>query len=173
MVNLVIIKVKIGLRFNKSRNEAEYPDFNAIQSQVNDWPDRLDWSYYVDRFGGWHYDKQCGHQDEDATSPRGMQWGMLCVPEQFAKAAVTAFPDSVSVIDEAEAEDFYENRCTAHLPEVKDDVEVLQAIAARNQLNRAAPEDEQALDPEHPSMGRRRNKTKKWAGLKKQRGDHN
>lgn len=163
----VAIKVRIGLHPN---GHAKYPDFNQIASGIRD---RMDWSMYVDKHGGWHYDQLAGHADDDPaeSSPVGMQWGMLVVPEAFATQAVSKFPSEVTILNEAEATIFYENRGHARDAAILESVEVLQAIAAKRSLGILEDQgDIDALDPDHPAVGRRRNKLKTWAGFKTQRG---
>jgi hypothetical protein len=143
--------------------------------------DHADWSIFVDKFGGWMYDKEAGHSDHDPVdvgddrfdSPNGTWLGMLLVPEDFANAAVKMFPTQCEIIDEAKAECFYEVRCAAHQPAVHEDVEVLQAMAAKKALGQLDAEGEEfvtAMDADHPSRGRRVNKMKTWAGMKEKRG---
>lgn len=169
-MELVPIKVRIGLKSVKSKMLHAHPDFNTLPEELRD---GLDWSHYVDKFGGWKYDNVAGHSDHDPDndSPNGMWLGMLLVPEAFAQAAVEKFPEQCFFLTETECERFYEDRHTFDQPEINDDTETLQAVAAK----RAAgiPEDDQdrnAMDPDNPMRGRRRNKTKTFAGYKQQRG---
>lgn len=169
-MELVPIKVRIGLKTKNERLLHDHPDFNTLPKELRD---GLDWSHYVDKFGGWKYDNIAGHSDDDPDndSPTGMWLGMLLVPEDFAQAAVNAFPGQCSFLTEVECERFYEDRHTADQPEIFDDTEILQAIAAKRAVG--IPEDDQdrnAMDPDHPLSGRRRNKTKTFAGYKLQRG---
>lgn len=171
------LMVKIGLKTSNNRREHDYPAFNQLAADLRG---NTDWSIFVDQYGGWHYDKEAGHADHDPKdvgdtrfdSPHGMWLGMLLVPENFAQAAVKRFPEQCYIIDDKGAEEFYEARCTAKQPEVHDDVEALQALAAKKQLGMADddPEIAHAMDVDHPSPGRRRNKLKTWEGYKKQRG---
>lgn len=178
MIELVPLKVRIGLKFSDGRRTHDFPNFNMIPSRLRD---GMDWSHYIDQFGGWHYDKQAGHQDDDPDndSPRGTWIGMLLVPEDFALEAVKMFPDRIEILDEGKCAEFYNNRAHAHEPEIHEDVEVLQAIATRKQLENArgaAPDiqqeklDEDALDPDKPQRGRRRNKKKFFDSYKKVMG---
>lgn len=163
---LVPLKVIIGLKDNK---HAKYPEFGNVLSELGI---SADWCYYVDRFGGWHYD-HCGHDDHDPEygSPVGVQIGMLLVPSEFAEKAVAMFPDQCSIMDESEAESFYNTRAHAHEDEVFDNVEAMNALVARKSLGEdVSKEIANALDPDHPASGRRRNKTKTWQGYKRQRG---
>lgn len=132
-----------------------------------------DWSYYVDRFGGWHYDKVAGHADHDPDfgSPVGMQWGVLLVPREFAEKAVELFPEVCEPIEEPAAEAFYDVRAHGHEPEMHEDLEELQKIAALEQLGEDVTDRKRrALDPDDPAPGRRRNKRKTWQQYKVQRG---
>ncbi len=168
-MELVPIKVRIGLRSNKGKLEHDHPEFNKLPEELRD---GLDWSHYVDKFGGWLYDRVSGHptHDPDNDSPQGIWLGMLLVPEEFANAAIDEFPDQVSQMSEPECVEFYENRCTVNRPEIQDDVEVLQAIAAKRAAGVDVDDDDvHALDPDHPARGRRRNKTKTFAGYKQKR----
>lgn len=169
---LICLKVSMGLKREKDKRGIErmvsaYPPFNELPSELRD---GMDWSHFVDQYGGWHYDC-CGHNEQDDESPRGVWFGMLLVPESFANAAVEKWPEQCSILNANQAERFYEDRVTKDMPEIEEDVEALQIIAAK----RAAglPEDESdqaALDPDNPRRGRRRSKTKKFADMLNHRG---
>lgn len=166
-MDLVPLKVKIGLKQN---GQHAFPPFNELSSELRD---NMDWSYFVDKFGGWHYDQISGHADNDPLddSPKGMWLGMLLVPEDFALAAVDKWPNQCSIISETDAEIMYEQRCHVRDPEIKEDTDILQAIKAKRDLG--IPEDQgdlNALDPDHPQVGRRRNKRKSWNSFKQQEG---
>lgn len=164
------IQVKIGLKTVGGKLLHDFPNFNQITPTVRD---NMDWSHFVDKFGGWHYDQVAGHSDDDPTneSPAGTWIGMLLVPESFATEAVGLFPNQVKLWTEPECETFYENRAHVRESEIKEDAVILQAIVAKRNLN--IPEtqaDIDALNPDHPASGRRTNKEKTWAGFKTQRG---
>lgn len=164
---LIPLKIKIGL---KRTGNAAYPNFKLAMNALSI---AEDWAHYVDRFGGWHYDKVAGHQEHDPAfdSPAGMQWGMLLVPREFAEQAVEMFPEVCEPLDEATAETFYDVRAHAHEPEMHEDLEELQRIAALEQLGEDVTDRKRrALDPDDPAPGRRRNKRKTWQGYKVQRG---
>ena len=171
MNELVAIKVKIGLRPNK---HADHPDWHKLPlakemdpaSQMSD---------------GWHYDKSCGHADAGADSPVGMQWGLLFVTERFADEALVVFPKLITILDPAEAEDFYDNRCTAHMPENKVDINALQGLQAelslRESLGAGSPYMEaeivalkskiaKALDPNDNECGLKKNEHKHFCDYK-------
>lgn len=166
MQALVPLRVIIGLN---EKGWHDYPNFDSLDKSVRG---NQKWSHFVDRFGGWHYDKQCGHADHDPENgtPAGQWCGMLLVPRDFADAAVEAFPERCSVMNEEDAEAFYDERAHAHEPDIHDDLHVLQAMSARHSVGITEDSDANALDVDHPARGRRRNKTKTWQGFKKQRG---
>jgi len=168
MSDLVPIKVKIGLKAN---GHAKYPDWRKLQI-VKDNPD-----YIPGRTGGgcsWVYDKKYGHAENGPDSPVGMQWGLLFVEETFALQAVAEFPDEVTIISELEAEDFWNNRSRAHLPEFKHDTEELQGLQAELGLKKEVGQDitevkqriVKALDPDDSSPGVRRTPGKTLAQAK-------
>jgi len=176
---LVPLLVTIGQRTigpdRRRRREHHFPDFNAINPDLRG---GMDWCYYIDQFGGWMYDK-CGHADHDPhgegehpeyDSPRGCWLGMFLCEEPFAKRAVQLFPETCKILTETEAEKFYECRCSHLQPDIVEDDKILQVIAAKKQLGINDPKDNDALDPDHPSPGRNRNKNKKWKDRVKQRG---
>jgi hypothetical protein len=169
-MELVPLKVKIGLKSENGRKSHSFPDFNQLSSSLRD---DLDWSYFVDKFGGWHYDQLSGHADDDPgdDSPQGNWNGMILVPNDFAQAAVAAFPTQCSILTEAEATTFYDDRAHICDPAIKEDVDVLQAISAKRSLSIVEDQgDLDALNPDHPASGRRRNKRKTWADFKTAEG---
>lgn len=166
MKKTIPLRVVIGIKEN---GRHKYPSFNELPGSIRD---NMDWSHFVDKFGGWHYDKQCGHADHDPINgtPVGQWCGMLLVPVDFADAAVAMFPGECSILSETDAEAFYNDRAHAHEQDIRDDTETLQAIASKQTLGISDPGDANALDPDHPARGRRRNKVKMWQGYKQQRG---
>jgi len=169
-MELVPLKVKIGLKNVNGKKVHGFPDFNQLSAGVRD---DMDWSYFVDKFGGWHYDQLSGHADDDPgeDSPQGQWNGMLLVPDDFAQAAVNAFPSQCSVMTEVDAEKFYDDRAHKRDPAIKEDTATLQAIAAKRALNIAEDqEDVDALNPDNPTPGRRRNKRKTWSAYKNVEG---
>ncbi len=169
-MELVPLKVKIGLKNVNGKKDHGFPDFNQLLAGVRD---DMDWSYFVDKFGGWHYDQLSGHADNDPDdgSPQGQWNGMLLVPADFAQAAVNAFPTQCVILTEVEAQAFYDDRAHKRDPAIREDTTILQAIAAKRALS--IPEDQEdldALDPDHPSPGRRRNKRKAWSDYKSVEG---
>lgn len=173
MADLVPLKMKIGLKEN---GHAKHPAFNSIPDAARG---NMDWSHYVDRYGSrMHYDKQCGHDDDDVGSPRGVQFAVMGVPQAFATEALklfgptgTAEPGIVEEIAEADFEAFYNDRAHAHEDSERVDTAVLQAIKAKQDLSLALTKEQQdALDPAKPQPGLRPNTNKTWAGFKAKRG---
>lgn len=171
-MDLVALKVKIGLRPN---GHADHPAFNNIDSAIRK---DMDWSHYVDQYGtGWHYDKSCGHKEHrveansDTDSPMGMQWGILMIPEDFADAAISKFPKECSILTEAQLQEWYDNRCHKHEPEEKLDLRVLEGIKAKRDagipLNQS---DNDALNVDNDTPGITRNKNKRWIDFKANKG---
>lgn len=159
-MDLVPIKVKIGLRSN---GHADHPDWYKLPLAQEIEP-------ATQMSSGWHYDKTSGHKESSLDSPIGMQWGLLFVTPRFAKEAKQVFPKLIFELTEAEAKDFWENRCTAHIPENKADVNVLQALQAELALRKELGQDTidlkikiaKALNPEDSEPGLRKNKQKKF-----------
>lgn len=169
-MDLIPLKVTIGLKHEKRKRLHAYPDFNQIPENLRD---GMDWSHFVDQYGGWQYDKVSGHDHEDTPngSPRGVWIGMLLVPEDFANEAVSRFPDQCLILDETQASQFYEGRVTVNQPDVFEDTEVLQAIAAKRSAGIEEDDDDRAaLGPDNPRRGRRRNKRKRFADMLQNRG---
>lgn len=166
-IELVPLKVNIGLQSDRTH---DFPQFNEIAANLRE---NMDWAYFVDKYGGWHYDQVAGHDDDDVAndSPVGTWIGVILVPDDFAQAAVTQFPIQCSILTELTVETFYENRAHARDPIAFEDTEVLQAIAAKRSLGIAEDQnDRNALNLDHPQRGRRRNKNKTWADFKQQKG---
>lgn len=164
-MELVPLKVKIGLRPN---GHHDFPAFNELPSVVRG---GIDWSTFIDRFGGWHYDQVSGHDHEDVDSPKNNWNGMFLVPDDFAQAAVAKFTATCTILNEADAEKFYNERAHIRDPEIKEDTTILQAIAAKAALGITQDQsDINALDPDHPTSGRRRNKKKTFVGFKTEQG---
>lgn len=178
MTELVSLQVKIGLGPGTRGVRHAYPDFNKIDKSVRQ---SMDWSAYIDQFDGWHYDSVSGHVDDDPAndSPRGTWLGMLLVPEEFANQAVALFPSQCKILTDAQAERFYEDRVTVGQQGYIEDVEALQALAARltieEKLNITPTAEEvqrrkDMLDPNKKQRGIMKNEMKKWSDYKAKRG---
>ena len=168
---LIPMLVKIGLKQTSRGTVHAYPDFNAIESNLRG---GLDWSSFVDRHGGWCYDKMAGHVDDDPTndSPAGTWLGLIAVPADFAAACEAKFSGTCRLVPEALAKDFYENRVTVLQPAILDSLEVLQTLAAKKTLGLPFDaDDNKALDPTNPCLGRCTNTLKMWAGFKMKLAD--
>uniref|UniRef100_A0A6M3L992 Uncharacterized protein n=1 Tax=viral metagenome TaxID=1070528 RepID=A0A6M3L992_9ZZZZ len=165
MVNLCVLKVKIGINNNGS---ADYPDFNQLAVVQNS---GMDWSKYVDRYGsGWLYDF-IGHKEEDAESPFGQQWAILLVPKDFVDQAVVRFSNVCTKLNPAEADDFYNNRHAKDMEDEDINLDVLQKIKMKQDLGLPLTAKQQrAIDPEDDTPGIRKNKRKLFTDYKKERG---
>ena len=159
---LTTIKVKIG---KKKNGHSKYPDFHLLQVVIDA---DMDWAKYVDVYGlGWKYDKKCGHDEVDAESLQGIWLGMLIVPEVFAIQAVAMFPDEVELLDNVDAESFYNNRVTIKMSDEIIDTDVLQGIKLKQDLGQSLTlQQQKALDPNDDRPGIRKNKDKVWADFK-------
>lgn len=163
-MNLVPIKVKIGLRAN---GQADHPDWYQLPLAETVEPATL-------MSSGWHYDKSCGHKENRVDSPIGMQWGMLLVTPLFAQEALTVFPELVFEMNEVEAEDFWENKHTVQAQENKADTNILQALESELALRTALEQDVtdlkvkivKALDPNDVEPGLKKNHMKKFVDAK-------
>jgi hypothetical protein len=163
MRNLAAIKVKI-LK-NQETNQHQYPDFSQLEVIKNS---GTDWQRYIDIFGlGWHYDKVCGHYEDEQDSPYGMQWGVLIVPKEFAVQAVAEFPALVFNMTEDDLKTFYNERAHAQEPDELVSIEVLDAIKTKQDLGLVlTAQQNKALDPGDDTPGIRKNKRRYWADYK-------
>lgn len=167
--NLVALRFNVGLHTEKNKDKgweighAKYPDFNQVNINIRK---GMDWAYYIDSFGiGMQYDKACGHKEEGNT-PYGMQCCMIAVPEDFADAALTLFPDDLTELTSDEFEDFYNNKAHAHEPVEHVDKDVLEAIEQKEKLGLEVPEKKDAIDVNSEARGIRKNHNKIWADKK-------
>jgi len=164
-MQLVPLRVRIGL---DQKNRHQYPAFNTLPESVRL---GMDWSRLIDRFGGWLYDKKCGHHNDDTESPAGYWFGVIMVPSGFAEAAVDKFPDDCEPLTETELATYYETRHKHGEPDTLWDLEAMQLIAAKRQAGLPEDDDDRAaLDPESDTPGRRRNKAKQFQHFKASRG---
>jgi hypothetical protein len=165
------IKVKIGLKPN---GHADYPDWTTLPLAGAGEKSEREERVAAQQIIKWRYDKQSGHDDDGVDSPRGIQWGMMVVSQQFVTEATAAWPDRVFVMTEAEAEDFWDNRVYRSVPDVVHDTDVLQGLAAERQLKEALGQSlteidtriAKALDPADPELGTRHRRETKWANVK-------
>lgn len=166
-MELVPLLVKIGLQGKHHK----YPAFNRISSDIRN---GLDWSEYIDTIpgGGWKYDKVAGHFEIDGISTESGTWlGVMLVPEAFADAAESLFPDDVEPLTEAEYQDFIETRCTVNQDDDEVNEKVLSAIAAKKSAGiELSVNDAKALDPDDDRPGITRNKNKYWKDIKSRFG---
>ena len=177
MTELVPIKVKICLGAD---GHHKFPAFNNLPQGVRN---GLDWSSYFDKHGiGWFYDSLSGFGETDSDGEHSNNdpscwFGATCVPSAFADAAASAFAE-VTIISEASFRTFYDDRASVFAETEILDVEVLQGLLLRIQLEAdpnaptVTPSAEilalraQMLDPESPRRGIRKNPKRKWADFK-------
>ena len=174
-MDLVPIKVKICRTLTGGKMKNDYPNFNDIEGSFRG---DMDWSYYVDQFGGWCYDRVCGFgeaDEENANDPHNntdtqCQYGCLLVSKEFAKEAIKKFPDRITELTEEEYEKFYDNRSQIKTPEEIINKNIVGGITAKKgagvELNQG---DIDALDPEKDNPGITKNYKKRWATLKQRR----
>lgn len=170
----VAIKVRIGLKENGHHDYPQWGDLPMAEGKGT-YIEREQFAS-LDQKIKWKYDKVSGHQEDEPDSPRGTQWGMMIVSEQFADEALAMWPDRVFEMTEAEAEEFWTERAHKHVPDNKHDTDVLRGLALERELtlilDRSANTDvidaaiTKALDPNHPNSGVRRTKGKIWAEAK-------
>jgi len=160
----VAIKVKIGLREN---GHADHPNWGLLPMvKAGTTPESQ-------QIVKWRYDR-CGHCEEHIDSPAGMQWGMMIVTEQYANEAVATFPDIVTIMTEAEAEDFWENKAHVDVPENRTSREILSELSSELQLKNHLGQDTTALEeritnalnPDHAEKGICKNPTKCFVDAK-------
>ena len=164
MKQLVPIKIVLGTRVAKDGTmPIAYPDFNKLSPDLRG---GMDWSYFIDRLGfGMHYSIGKGTHNKPACC-----WTL--VPKAFAEAAVKAFAE-VTLHNEEEWADFYDNDCRFYDSTEILHTETLQGILARVQLENlgvATPPSKeilelrkQCLDPACKRAGITKNRNKTWA----------
>ncbi len=128
-MELVALKIKILRKVVGTSTVNDYPDFNSLPAALRD---DMDWSNFIDQFAGWQYDRESGFGESDAFNPDPkVQYGVLLVPQDFADAAMAAFPTRVVQLDEADLQSFYDQRAHVADPEIKYDEAVLGGLRAR------------------------------------------
>ncbi len=164
-MQLTPIKVIIKL---KTDGSALYPDFGSLQI-VRD--SGLDWSIYIDNQGtGWLYDC-CGHKESNPDSPIGSQLGMILVPSVFATQAIETFPNTVSKLTEAEAEDFYNTKHAKDFQDEEINQDIVSGIQAKKSLQLPLTDIQiAAIDPTNDTPGIRANWRKTFDTFKTKRG---
>lgn len=164
-MNLVGIKVILGLRAN---GDADHPDFNVLPSVI---ASGADWSQYIDSQGsGWLYDC-CGHKEDEPGSPAGQQLAMVLVPAVFATEAVVAFPSIVTRLAVSEVTSFYETNHARDFPDEEIDLVVVDGIRAKQDLGQTLTQRQQdALNPANDTKGIRSNWKKSFTEFKRRRG---
>jgi hypothetical protein len=168
--NLVALRFNAGLHTVENKEKgwqkghARYPDFNQV-SPANRMD--MDWCIYIDKYGiGMQYDKACGHKEVGDT-PYGEQCCVIAVPQDFATEALSLFPDDLTQLTPAEFETFYNDKAHAHESPELVDKDVLEAISQKEKLSLPVPEKADALNPDNPARGIRKNQNKVFADFKK------
>lgn len=184
MKDAVAILVKIGLI--QPGNLHDHPNWNLL-------PLATEGPVEAHQYVKWKYDHSCGHVDNDPDhgSPCGMWLGMQIVSPRYAKEAMELFnkgdgaygTDRITVMTEAEVEDFYDNRHAVRMGEAKQDEGILTALAAeislREQLGdtvgveKAKEDARKALDKDDVHPGVRRNTDRHWADFKTKNPEFN
>lgn len=161
-MEIVPIRVKIGLK--SSGPGALYPDFGTLASVI---ASGLDWSVYVDNNGsGWLYDK-CGHREEEPGSPFGIQFGVLLVPDVFATEAAAAFPSEVTIITEAQLENFYNTKHAKDFEDEEIKLPIVDRVRAKQALGQTLTQRQlRSIDPSDNTPGIRLNIRKRWVDFK-------
>jgi len=167
MIDMIPIKIKVT---KGADGRFVYPKFKQTLKYFKDNPDYKGESLY--------YDKVYDCKVESLDSPIGMRWCMKLVPVEFAQQAVAAFPDTVSIMTDVEAEDFYNNRAVKHLSDKNYNLIVLDGLQKELELKTALNLDTtdlkveiaKAIDPEDETPGVTINKEKTWTGMKTLRG---
>lgn len=180
MANKSLIPIRIEFTRGVVNGQVQnvYPNFNRLPPNLRE---GMDWSQFFDAHGiGMHYDQvsQLGQSDTYNPNPDS-QFAFTCVPEDFAQEASKLFPTQVRILTEEEFEHAYDNRCHQADPEHHVDVNALQAIVLKKQLEDLGylekPDEAEiqrrknALNPDHPSTGIRKNHAKRWAQFRENR----
>lgn len=183
-MDLVPLKIDIGLKLEGGRQVHAHPDFNKIPAHLRG---GMDWSYFLTGInGGPFYDHCCGHHevdDEDPTDPFcntkvGCWHAMILVPKDFADEALKLFgpngtlvKDQVEEVDAEDFEEFYNKRHATRIPEQEIDEKRLASIKAKQDVGASlTKDDEDALDPEKPTPGIKKNPLKRWKDRQKKQG---
>ncbi len=159
MTDLVPIKVRIDRKATKSGARNDYPDFN----QIDFWLRKgMDWSSYLDEYGsGMIYGSEAEGDDFK-------QYCIMCVPEDFALAALVLFSDQIEEIDEDTLDIWYETKGPGKRHEENlVNIEALQEIKLREDFGQDMSTIKlKALDPKDKTPGVIENPHKTWARRK-------
>ena len=167
---LVALKVKVGLiGSGRDAGKHEYPDFDSISVSIRR---GLRWQDFIQTHGvGWQYDFG-GHNSDTVDSPFGVRFGLIIVPQNFATAALAAFPTTVTQLTEVQATAFYDND-SKHAREADVTVFADRLVPIQIKLQRGqvlTQADEDALDPTKKVAGVVENPNKNWVRFKASRG---
>ena len=173
MTDVVPIKVQILLKRVRGEVRHDYPDWTTLPLEAVDGEDHSDHQIVK-----WLYDKVSGHEDDDVDSPKGQQFGVMCVTRKFASQAMAAFPGRITVLTEAELQDFWDNRAMIRLRDLRRDVDALQGLKVERDLQIDVGGDvtaldvtiRDALDPLKDERGIRKDPRRRWADFKAKSG---
>jgi hypothetical protein len=162
MAELVGIRVLIKRVATPTGSTNLYPNLNRVPAVIRN---SLDWSAYIDTFGsGWHYDQVAPFGQTDPESPNSDEmFGIIGVPEDFARAAVELFPVEIQTVTSAEFTSLFENRTKTTAPDTLIDSGRLTQLRALYGITGPiddpaaiaimSPEDRRAVDPLDPAPG--------------------
>ncbi len=179
MADLVPIRVRLYRRTadlddKRKAGQADWPPWGELSDEVRR---GLEGGQVIDVHGtGWiGYDKV-----ESLGTGHTHGRAIALVPEDFAEAAHARWPHLVEVLDDAEAEAFWADRVALSEPEHLVDDRILDRIYKLSGLEaigaKSAPSQAElsaraeALDPDHPAGGLKRNPRKSWARMKQANG---
>lgn len=172
MADGVPILVKIGV---DARNYHVYPDWTllplAAAGQTKEEKEALVSAQQIVK---WQTDNVFSHNDDGPDSPKGTWLGMMIVTEEYADQAVAMFPGVVTIMKEAEAKAFWEERVYIAVAPVKYDVDYLQGLKLEYELRTIAKLDTvevearivSALDPTTKAPGIRERREVKFDQFK-------
>lgn len=155
--------IKVTLR-RKPEGGALWPVFKNLDPAIFD--GKRPGAYFDGDGIGWHYDKAGGLGSGADTGT-----AVTAIPVSAADGILASgIPDVVGFADEAEFEDFYDNKAHIHEADSREDHEALQAIVAKRNLGmKETANDLAALDPDNPIPGIRKNHSKTWQRFKAKR----
>lgn len=188
-MEIVVLRVRIHRELRQRRRgtrlENVYPDFNTLPEEVRTPPGAsspLDWAIYADQVGwGWLYDNVSGFGFSDEVNPnRDLIYGCIGVLEDFAQAAVEAFPDTCEIMDPDEFVAWRSERALSGIERVRYNHERLAGLQAAIGLAKELEDHatlaelkvqaRKALDPDDKFPGINANERLDWDTFARGRG---
>ncbi|KKN46765.1 hypothetical protein LCGC14_0669890, partial [marine sediment metagenome] len=163
-----LLPMKLKVRWCATSIKWDWPNLGTLPKKVTH---GLKLSQFSDRFGlGMMYDP-CGMgRVDDECEEHDVCYVGICVPEDYARAAAKKHPGLVTILSAKKWEEWYDTRLARDLLDEDVDLVVLQGIEVRETLYQRGhgekPDPQRvkdALDPDHPSPGVRKNPRKTWA----------